>query len=766
MPPSPRPPTPTTGVILVGTGRAASSNACFANWATRLSTTSSGPRDVHINAVQALDQQDSLHQRHPQHAYAPPFQLSNNCVVVGAGRGLFHASSSRHMMKSMWQVHPKHRIHGWFNAPAGASKFKWHWQLPYQRLWPESLYHSPEVSKVTNKPIDWYNDEPQSGYEFRDVLGPYTLELTNIPMGVTPETMQERLRRFFSKFGHIKHCRVLPHSHDPYQCCGTGYVTFENSRAVWDAIHAPLKLPISHHSRVVHMRSLDNDKRSDPIWIKKQEHFNTQLISLAEQLYRILHFREQHHGEAAMTSGTSLTSSSTSAFSPRSTLSGARAKTSLGTKVSSWWSTGVTEAQAGPNHVLSRKDQQNPASPLPMALDNIALELQLLERSRFREGADFDLKNQGWLSRKQHRDAVMSTCDGAVTSAQRHEADVHTLESTSTGIAEEAVLSRFDGSWERFLTFKEFSEIFLIFQADVDGPPIGEGVEHEAGFAFQRRCLTKDDIEELFRDEDAQEQPSPCDINADGAETFFADCNMKISTSQGEEEGGYSEPNEYNQANKIEQPKNPPSRSYYSPPTSSPQHPQKGQWYVSPRMLSEEALHSALKRATASLHGKLEEELSTYWRKGRIELPDHTKKINEIWYHKPVLPWRLQQQSWPTNLGAPFYEKAIVMHMKKNKRNEKRQLKRAPRLAAKAEEKRQLEDKRQAERDAWNQNHKEKRIQQLRMSSFSKKKGLLANTSEHKSLTKEDKQVLHLLEKGKVADRQVFTAEQSRMIGW
>ena len=38
-------------------------------------------------------------------------------------------------------------------------------------------------------------DDPKSGYEARDAFGPHTIELKGMPMGRTPEYMQERLRR-------------------------------------------------------------------------------------------------------------------------------------------------------------------------------------------------------------------------------------------------------------------------------------------------------------------------------------------------------------------------------------------------------------------------------------------------------------------------------------------------------------------------------------------------------------------------------------------
>ena len=80
---------------------------------------------------------------------------------------------------------------------------------------------------------------PPPSYEMRDVYGPHTIELSNLPLGVTPETLQERFRRFFSKFGHIESCRVCCNkvkrfpcsgSMNPYQVGGKGYITFRSWR--------------------------------------------------------------------------------------------------------------------------------------------------------------------------------------------------------------------------------------------------------------------------------------------------------------------------------------------------------------------------------------------------------------------------------------------------------------------------------------------------------------------------------------------------------
>ncbi|CAD7939980.1 unnamed protein product [Amoebophrya sp. A120] len=597
----------------------------------------------------------------------------------GSAGGVFRRSRPLFIAKSIYhRIHPKHRIWGWFRAPRGASNFKWHWRIPYQRP-PEgasgraasgveengeqtslqehqddqqiSRYHYPEVSKTTGEQIDWYNSEPKSGLEFRDVYGENTIELSNLPMGVTPENLQERLRRFFSKFGGLKQVRCLPHSHDPYQCSGTGYVTFETRRAVWDALHSPLKLPASLCAKTVHMKSLDNDKQNDPIWIKKREHFNDQLLSLAEQLHTACEAR--HSGAFSSTSSTASSSSSAA----------------------------------------------------PLAVDSIAVELKLLEQSRKPAGH----------------------------------------ENVTTSIADEAVYHRF-GSWERFLTFREFAELFLVFQLDASEMR-GENreslalssptVNHESGMSFQRRCLAGiGSATGLFSSSCSPEhQPSA----------------PSVSSLREKNENGW-------QLHHSE------VANTSSPETarrSSGAEVQDGRWYVSAKMLTAEQRVSVLTRAKFSLHKMLEEELSVYWRKGKMELPEYTKKVNAIWHHKPVLPWRLQRQSWPTDKGAPFHELAIVRQQLKVARNEKRQLKRAPRIAKEREEKRKLREQKDLEKEAWNEKQREKRTQQLRMASS--QLGLLANTSTFKPLTDDNQKVLHLLQTGKIKDGDVFDAAKTNL---
>jgi len=173
---------------------------------------------------------------------------------------------------------------GFFRHKYGASKMKWHFQVPYRRKY-DSLFHYPEVSKVTGQPVDWYHGEPQDGYEAARLFGDNTIELRGMPMGRTPEYMQERLRRFFSKFGPVKHCRAEPHPLDPYQCEGSAFVSFRDKAAAAKAIKAPLKFPASLHDKVVAMRSLDTDKCNDPNYHEKMKFLDHELVGIARQLH-------------------------------------------------------------------------------------------------------------------------------------------------------------------------------------------------------------------------------------------------------------------------------------------------------------------------------------------------------------------------------------------------------------------------------------------------------------------------------------------------
>lgn len=184
---------------------------------------------------------------------------------------------------------------GFYRPKVGATKMKWQFSVPYVRE-VDSLYHYPAVSQVSGKTIDWYADEPQDGYEAVHIYGENTLELKGMPLGKTPEYVQERLRRFFGKFGPVQHCRCEPHPLDPYQCEGTAYVTFRDKAAAMKALRAPLKFPASLHDKVISMRHLDSDKTNDPMYLEKAKFWDRQLISLARQLHVQLLSNEEYRG--------------------------------------------------------------------------------------------------------------------------------------------------------------------------------------------------------------------------------------------------------------------------------------------------------------------------------------------------------------------------------------------------------------------------------------------------------------------------------------
>eukprot|EP00923_Selenidium_pygospionis_P051985 GHVN01090000.1.p1 GENE.GHVN01090000.1~~GHVN01090000.1.p1 ORF type:complete len:414 (+),score=67.42 GHVN01090000.1:1357-2598(+) len=133
----------------------------------------------------------------------------------------------------------------------------------------DSLHHYPHVklsptANDTTK-VDWVMGVPSGGYEQAYAMGPNTIELKMLPFGMTPELLQERLRRWFSKYAPVKDCRVLPHAQDLYQSSGVGYVTLDSPQGVSEALRHPLIFPKELNGRGVEvtMRALDTDEVND-----------------------------------------------------------------------------------------------------------------------------------------------------------------------------------------------------------------------------------------------------------------------------------------------------------------------------------------------------------------------------------------------------------------------------------------------------------------------------------------------------------------------
>ena len=162
----------------------------------------------------------------------------------------------RFMQSRPQRQHFRKKIPGFYSAYYGASFMKSYPVIPYERKSP-SLFHYPEVSTVTGKKINWIADKPTSGYEGCLVYGDHTLELTGLPMGKTPEYLQERLRRYFSKFGVVTVCRAINHPLDPYQCEGRAFVGFREASACENAAAGSV---IRMGTRVLTVRHILSDK--------------------------------------------------------------------------------------------------------------------------------------------------------------------------------------------------------------------------------------------------------------------------------------------------------------------------------------------------------------------------------------------------------------------------------------------------------------------------------------------------------------------------
>ncbi|KAF8821618.1 hypothetical protein IE077_004309 [Cardiosporidium cionae] len=175
-----------------------------------------------------------------------------------------------------------------FHTAFGASKMKAEVTTPYQRKDSQDLIHYPDMSKITKKRIDWMYDSPKSGYEGANIFGPNTIEIKGLPACKTPEYMQERLRRFFSKFGFVAMCRCIPHSLDPYQCEGTAYIAFRAREAALEAAKTNLQFPPSLQHKILKLRHLDTDVTNKTFSILEMRHHNNEVVNVARQLYQAI----------------------------------------------------------------------------------------------------------------------------------------------------------------------------------------------------------------------------------------------------------------------------------------------------------------------------------------------------------------------------------------------------------------------------------------------------------------------------------------------
>ena len=158
--------------------------------------------------------------------------------------------------------HFRKKIPGYYSAFYGASFMKFRPVIPYTRHG-ESLIQYPDVSGVTGQKMSWMYDTPKSGFEAMKIYGENTIEVKGLPMGFTPEYMQERLRRYFAKFGPVVISRALNHPLDQYQCEGTAYITFREMTAAESALKSVIRLSPRMDSRVLSVRLLATDEVHD-----------------------------------------------------------------------------------------------------------------------------------------------------------------------------------------------------------------------------------------------------------------------------------------------------------------------------------------------------------------------------------------------------------------------------------------------------------------------------------------------------------------------
>lgn len=180
----------------------------------------------------------------------------------------------------------------------------------------DSLHHYPIWNTKQRGTLDWLYIKPLSGYEVSPIwsqsqsnwsrppvqyqisffkicqalrqFGPHTLQLNGIPHGITNQFIEERLRRFFSKFGPIVRCHSVPHPRDAFQSSGIAFITFDSRVAALRASRSHLKFPRSFGNRVIQLRNLENDVTQNGDWYSFELHVCDQLRSIARDLYALL----------------------------------------------------------------------------------------------------------------------------------------------------------------------------------------------------------------------------------------------------------------------------------------------------------------------------------------------------------------------------------------------------------------------------------------------------------------------------------------------
>merc|ERR1712194_147229 len=123
-------------------------------------------------------------------------------------------------------------------------------------------------------------------------------------------------------------------------------------------------------------------------------------------------------------------------------------------------------------------------------------------------------------------------------------------------------------------------------------------------------------------------------------------------------------------------------------------------------------------------------ELRPHWRKGKIDLPEHTKKINTLWFRHPRLPDTLQRMGRKPQIPNYIVHERHEFRKKiRRERNRRRALNRAPKVAERTEAIRLLQEAKDKEEEAWKVLCRGRRMKE--MASIQVQRGLLMATSSY-----------------------------------
>lgn len=115
------------------------------------------------------------------------------------------------------------------------------------------------------------------------------MQVSNVPFMITNQAIEDRLHRFFIKYGTVTHCHSVPHPGDSFQSSGVAYVSFANKFSAFKAVQeARLRFSDRFHCRIATLRSLETDVHQNPAWYRQEREACQTVVAVARCLYRRL----------------------------------------------------------------------------------------------------------------------------------------------------------------------------------------------------------------------------------------------------------------------------------------------------------------------------------------------------------------------------------------------------------------------------------------------------------------------------------------------